>query len=164
MSLRCLAVVSLTLAACSCDRPVSHRNFAPKTEFPSGEIKPFPDATEVRLFVEKDYENGRPIYTKASGLVLTKEHRRKFESAMHVQVAPEAYAACFIPHHFFRYYNESDKLLGEFSVCFCCAGIRDAEGSGIKVGKDQELSFNYARLADLVRSLGEPTDVQCDPE
>lgn len=62
---------------------------------------PFPGASEVRLFVEKgDGPDGTPIFSKPGGRLLTADALADFEGALRIEQAPEAMAACFIPHHF----------------------------------------------------------------
>ena len=126
---------------------------------------PFPNASEVLLFVETDYDaRGEPIYSKPKGRVLTASQRAEFESliAVHTISPDEVSAACFIPHHFFRYFDKAGKLLGEIQVCFCCAGVQQSEGSNVRLTEGQELVADFAGLHSFVSSLGERTDVQCE--
>jgi hypothetical protein len=124
----------------------------------------FQTASEVRLFVNTDYDqNGEPIFSKPDGLLLTGNQRAEFESFLSVHtVSPdELFAMCFIPHHFFRYFDKTGKLVGEVAVCFCCAGVEQTGASNIKFTKDEMLSADYGKLKSFVSSLGERTDVQC---
>jgi len=73
-----------------------------------------------------------------------------------------AFAACFIPHHFFRYFDDSGKLVGELALCFCCAGVQQSEGSSVRLSEDQMLVADFRKLESFVASLGERTDVLCD--
>lgn len=124
---------------------------------------PFPDAKEVRLFVEKDYgKGGNAIFARPEGRVLKKDEVSDFEAALRVAKAPEEMAACFIPHHFFRYFDGQGKEIGEIEVCFCCAGVRASKGANISIGSDEILAADYAKLEALVHRLGEPTEVHCD--
>jgi hypothetical protein len=124
---------------------------------------PFPGAKEVRLFVEKGYgSDGAPILNKLEGQLLSASELADFEGALRIEKAPESMAACFIPHHFFRYYDERGTQIGEISICFCCLGVEASKGAKISVGSDQILSADYKKLGALVRRLGEPTDVLCD--
>lgn len=106
---------------------------------------------------------GEPIFSKAHGHVLTQAQRAQFESLIqvHTLTPDEPIAACFIPHHFFRYYNKAGKQIGELQVCFCCAGVEQSGASDVHLTKDQTLSADFTRLKAFVQSLGEPTNVQC---
>lgn len=122
----------------------------------------FPEATEVRLFVETAIgADGKSVFSKPSGLKLSPKQRAEFESSLTVQPQPQESAACFIPHHFFRYSNAKGRVIGEIEVCFCCAGVAVSGNSNIPIGPDQELSADYGKLEAFVRSIGEPTQVQC---
>jgi len=123
----------------------------------------FPTAATVRLFVETGYSaGGDPIYSKPSGVSLTQRQRAQFEAALVVQPMPDEDAACFIPHHFFRYYDKSGKPLGDVAVCFCCGGVRASGSSNIVTGPNQELSANFGQVAQLIESMGEPINVLCE--
>lgn len=127
----------------------------------------FPTASEVRLFVNTDYDdNGEPIFSKSSGLVLSSSQRAELESLIMIHtISPdEEFAACFVPHHFFRYFDKSGKLVGEVEACFCCAGVRQTGASNIHLTESQMLSADFGKLQSFVRSLGERTDVQCEGE
>ena len=126
---------------------------------------PYPSAGEVRLFVETDYDaKGEPIYSKPKGRVLTAGQRAEFESliAVHTISPVEEFAACFVPHHFFRYFDKAGKLVGEVEVCFCCAGVQQSDGSNVRLTKDEMLVADFGKLHSFVASLGERTDVQCE--
>ena len=127
----------------------------------------FPTASTVRLFVNTDYaKDGTAIYSKPGGLLLNAAQRAEFESALraHTISPDETFAACFIPHHFFRYFDANGKMIGEIEVCFCCAGVEASGASNIELSDTEDLRADYTKLETLVRSLGEPTDVQCDGE
>lgn len=128
----------------------------------------FPTATKLRLFVEvgNDDKTGEPIFTKADGLLLTKVQRTEFESYLriHTDSPDEAIAACFIPHHFFRYFDKAGKVVGEIQVCFCCTGVEEQGASNIKMAHNQRLIVDFNKLGAFIRSLGERTDIQCDDQ
>ena len=124
-------------------------------------IKPFPSAVEVRLFVDSGrYGDGQPSYTKPSGTVLSDRQRAWVESLMQSR-APGDEPACFIPHHFFRYYNSMKKQVGEIAVCFCCHGVEVTKGKIRSLPSGRELSIDYPRLMEFIKSLGEPTNIEC---
>lgn len=147
-----LAIGSLVLGGCS------HADEQPVSDA-------FPTAREVRLFVETGQTpRGMPIFTKASGLLLNNAQRDKFEDLLYVhEISPdEEFTACFIPHHFFRYYDNTGKQIGEISVCFCCSGVSVSGPSNVRLTDDNDLRANYPALERFVASLGEPIDVGCD--
>lgn len=125
---------------------------------------PYPGATEVRLFIEARDGRGEPALVNPAGRVLTEKQRVEFESliAIHTISPEDMFAACFIPHHFFRYFDGEGKLVGEIEVCFCCAGVQQSEGSKVRLSEGQTLLADFPRLESFVTSLGERTDVGCD--
>jgi hypothetical protein len=141
-------IAILTLAACDEHAPLVQG--------------PFPSAKEVRLFVSKPYDGGNKVtYSKREGLALKADERAEFESTLRVEPMPQDMAACFVPHHFFRYYDADGKQIGEIEVCFCCEGVRASENSKIAVKPDQILTADYGKLKKLVQRLGESTEVNC---
>src|SRR5689334_1666272 len=94
---------------------------------------PYPEATVVKLAVDNtefDRRSGQVIEHPETIRVLTSDQRATFETALHrIRTVgfPPRYtggAACFVPHHFFRYYSASGQRVGEIAVCFCCAGVK----------------------------------------
>jgi hypothetical protein len=80
---------------------------------------------------------------------------------------PDSYywvASCFIPHHFFRYYDHSGRQIGEISVCFCCAGIEMEPSASLHLRPKQRFEVDYGKLKLLVSSWGERTDIQCESQ
>jgi hypothetical protein len=147
------------------DRHSSVRNVSSRAPADQPLRNPFPTASDVRLFVETDHDDkGNLIFSKPEGRSLTASQRTAFESLINIHTisSDEMFAACFIPHHFFRYYDKSGKMIGELQVCFCCAGVEQSGASNIYLGEDQMLSADFHKLEAFVRSLGERTDVQCD--
>ena len=122
---------------------------------------PFPTAIEVRLFVEVGYDDVGPILSNADGVELTPSQREQLEKSLSVAPMPDDMAACFVPHHFFRYFDASGEQIGEVEVCFCCSGV-SAKGSRMLETADSEiLSADYNALKNLVEDLGERTEVMC---
>lgn len=116
------------------------------------------------MFVNTHYDaEGEPVFSSRDGRLLSGSQRTWFESIIKVHtVAPdEAIAGCFIPHHFFRYFDKAGKQVGEVQVCFCCAGVAQSDTSNIRLTDNQMLSADFARLKLFVLSLGEPTNTQC---
>ena len=158
------AILSLLCLACDERAQIAQRDRPAASDVPEVRgFKPFADASSVRLFVERGYDKqGNPMFTKSRGLLLSKDQRSKFEATLHSRKIPEAVIGCFIPHHFFKYYDKNDKEIGEFEVCFCCGGIRTNGASGIVIPSGHELSLDYKALESLIKALGEPTDILCD--
>ena len=124
----------------------------------------FPDATEVRLFVETaNPPNGKRVFAEPKGRVLTGDQRKAFETTLRIEPIPDMVAACFVPHHFFAYYDAKGRKLGEISICFCCSGAGVKGESGITMQKNQWLGANFDELRKFIRSLDLPTNVQCGP-
>lgn len=168
----CVSVATAFIGCAGC-----HSSGSQNSEQPSAAItatraardqplkNPFPAASEVRLFVETSVgRNGTPIFHLPRGKVLNSVQRTQLESLfkIHKRLPEELSTFCFIPHHFFRYYNRNDEVVGELQVCFCCAGIQQSGKSNIRLKEGQKLHADFKGLGAFVRSLGEPTDVQCD--
>jgi hypothetical protein len=160
--------IPLVLSLLLCGGCEQHQKAVPAQQSRQEPDRPimnaFPEANQTRLFVETDIDQqGKATFNKPQGLVLSAEQRKAFESLIKIHtIAPDdVFAACFIPHHFFRYYNKSGKVIGEFAVCFCCSGVEQSGASNIRLSKNRMLSADFRKLEAFVRSLGERTDMQC---
>ena len=141
---------------------IEFRTTAPPVEQTKPVTNAFPLATEVRLFVETDVDaNGKSVFSKPKGLKLSPQQRQAFEASLVVEPIPDMVIGCFIPHHFFRYFDANGRSIGEIEVCFCCSGVLATGAANIPIGKNQRLSADYDKLEAFVRSLGEPTQGQC---
>lgn len=151
---------------------------AQKAQAPSDElitetksIEVYPHAKSVRLFIEDRPLNDDGFFGMGNvdGVELTSEQRMMFEKAIFRQIIvqrPEsgegAYEeACFIPHHFFRYFNELGEMVGEIEICFCCDGGL-ASPALIEPADDQWVEYDIATIKKLVQSMDLPTDVNCN--
>lgn len=134
-----LLVFAATLAAC---------------EAPSAAL--YPGAASATLLVLNDEQR-----RKVPAARLSDDQLKRLTSALRQQPIPAATAACFVPHHFFRMYDASGKMIGEISVCFCCQGVQ-AEPA-LPVPKDMDLGADYEALAALVRELGSTPKLNCGP-
>ena len=91
---------------------------------------------------------------------------RRFESALrYVHIPPDAehvVAGCFVPHHFFRYYDAQDRLLGEVAVCFCCLGVAayNAPPDNSRVS-EVPMDADYNVIAKIVKEVGEEPEMGC---
>ena len=129
----------------------------------------------MRLVVhDKGYTpSGLPIFSNPNGRKLTPEERAQFEAALtHVTIvqrpppSPDAEvamaAACFIPHHFFRYFDRRGHQMGEVAVCFCCESAQAEPSLPFQTGPDSYLDSDIEKIRALVTTMGLPTDVGCD--
>lgn len=169
---RFLSLFAAALAVAGCERKVdtiaqpdsSNATASIAQPFKDRRVtNPFPQATQLRLFVEVDYTKaGKPILSKTKGIPLNAAQRKAFEGSLVITAAPAWEHACFIPHHFFRYYDSQGKEVGEVAVCFCCEGV-SASGSKVLEAPDGAMvSAKYPQLKALVTALGEPAEVLCD--
>ena len=133
-------------------------------------VEPYPSATEVRLFVQDGRDaDGKGLYSDQDGRLLTRSERRAIERTIktaHYRPGERWAAACFIPHHFFRYYDAQGRQIGEMAICFCCAGIQESPGIPLSEGpsgtETSELTFDYTALKAAVEAMGLRTDIECD--
>ncbi|ALJ15779.1 hypothetical protein LH19_23130 [Sphingopyxis macrogoltabida] len=134
-------------------------------------IRPWPEATEVRLFVEDvSYdERARTGVTMSNpkGVVLNAVQRATLDRSVTLyrmtakEYANAVSAACFIPHHFFRYYDKSGRQLGELAVCYCCGGV-DFSPAFRNLRRNEEWQFDFDAVEKMLKEMGVPTEVNCD--
>jgi hypothetical protein len=137
-------------------------------------VQPYPQATLVKLAVDNtefDRRTGQVIEHPETVRVLSAAERATFEKTLHRERVigirpPEPDSpACFIPHHFFRYYSGTGQQIGEIKLCFCCGGYRATPafpyGSG-RGGQGDEFKVNLTEAKAFVQSLGLRTDMMCD--
>ena len=167
MTTRSALLAFLLFTVAGCDQSAEVR----KIEQPSSIVSevrkvkdPFPNASEVRLFVAGDYqkESGKPVFNKKNGTILSDADRLRLEDALRFVAMPEDMDACFVPHHFFRYFDDKDRQIGEVEVCFCCAGVAASGSNKLEPKPDDILDADMKALETLVLDLGEPTQVHCE--
>jgi hypothetical protein len=128
----------------------------------------FPTATEVRLFVDTGRTDSKhhSILSPETGIPLTKSQRDELEKSLvwNQNFGKDDVAACFLPHHFFGYFDKNHRRLGTVSVCFCCGGVEVIRGDGKLIYDEDRLSINLSQVKALVSSMHEPTDIACDPQ
>lgn len=138
-------------------------------------VAPFPNAAEVRLFIRDEHSaDGGSEYLDPDGLALSRAQRDAFESALSAvsyragrgESGSEAdAAACFVPHHFFRYYDGEGEQIGEVAVCFCCFEVRITPEPDVQPASGADfvaLAFDEPALRGLVTSIDLPVDINCD--
>lgn len=163
--LRCLITTLLVVAAAT---PLSSSaDPAPKySVFPIADgplTDPYPWAVRAELYAEIAY------YTDGPAKVVAQSWRKRLSAQQLAAIETNiirktsslegAVAACCDPHHYVRYYDRQDRLVGQIAICFCCGCVR-AEPY-VKSTRGQELDFNHEALRRLVADLGLPTDIQC---
>lgn len=136
-------------------------------------IRPWPEATEVRLFVEDlSYDERQRTGVSMSnpkGVVLNAVQRVTLDKSVTLyRMTPEeyenaAYAACFIPHHFFRYYDSNGRQLGELAVCYCCRGI-GLPTTFREIRDDEEWQFDFEAVKTMLEGMNIPTNIHCGPD
>lgn len=145
-----LGLIILLLAACN-------QITANSTE----RVVSFPKDAVVQLFYGDD---GTEANLGTPGPRLSDKQIKKLEGNIYIRKieADEEFAACFIPHHFFRYFDKKGKELGVISVCFCCYGASLDDFGASPVKTDEHLYMRHGRMEALVKELGVPTDINCD--
>ncbi|UTP40469.1 hypothetical protein M9M90_04615 [Phenylobacterium sp. LH3H17] len=179
MLIRQFQALALCLALAGCGRLVIDENY--NTPEPVhlkflawyAAERPYPEATEVRLHVDNDSydKDSNRIERPETVRVLSVAERAQFERALQrvrvVGLAPPGYnaplgPACFVPHHFFKYYDAAGKQVGEILVCFCCLQAQAQPAMAYEDGHRQWLSVHVGKVRDLVKQMGLPTQQQCE--
>lgn len=134
-------------------------------------IRPWPEATEVRLFVEDlsydERERTGATMSNPKGVVLNAAQRATLDRSVTLyrmtvkEYATAVSAACFIPHHFFRYYDSGGRQVGELAVCYCCKGVSLAPAFR-PLRRAEEWQFDYDAVGKMLKEMGVSTDVNCD--
>lgn len=133
-------------------------------------VHPWPEAAEVRVFVEDipfdEFERTGKNMSKPDGIVLTKSQRAVLDNAVHLyRMTPKEYKnnaviGCFIPHHFFRYYDRKGRQIGEMAVCYCCGGIEFSPAIK-RLRPEEEWQFDFEGVERMLQEIGVPTNVNC---
>jgi hypothetical protein len=171
-----LMMLGIGVAACS-EAPGSKENASQvasdvyvepellKTE----KLRLWPEAASVRLFVEdipfdEIGPNGNGM-TNPAGTILTKAQQVLVTNAVRRETYSDypAMAGCFVPHHFFRFYDARGRQLGELEVCYCCGGIQ-LNSSPHDLADRQLWGFDYDGVAKMMAEMGISSKVQCAPE
>ncbi|WP_242773891.1 hypothetical protein [Sphingopyxis sp. YF1] len=128
------------------------------------------EAVEVRLFVKGDTEPKLPrvveLMNDGDGILLTPAQRARLDRSVfryrmtREEFENDAEAACFIPHHFFRYFDADGAQVAELRVCYCCRGVAMSPGDR-SLGDDEEWQFDYAGIEQMLREMNIPVDIDC---
>jgi hypothetical protein len=133
-------------------------------------VKPWPEANEVRLVVadlsfEEQAKTGAWT-SRPEGVVLTPRQRAIVDESVHLyrmtkkEADHRAYAGCFIPHHFFRYFDKSGRQIGELQICYCCQGIA-MEPALRPSDIYDEWQFDFPKVERMLHEMGVSTDINC---
>ncbi|WP_144037946.1 hypothetical protein [Sphingopyxis sp. KK2] len=135
-------------------------------------VSPAPDAVEVRLFVEGVPHRATPrvnqLMNDPDGILLTAEQRAILDQSVHryrakpSEMGKYSMPACYIPHHFFRYYDKRGQQIGELEVCYCCGDIRVKPYSyGPNSDGSEVWDFDYDAVKKMLKAMDVPTDIDC---
>lgn len=134
------------------------------------DVKPWPDATQVRVFVKDisydEFERTGRNMSNPEGVLLSATQRAILDKSVHLyRMTPKELennwvAGCFIPHHFFRYYDAQGRQLGELAVCYCCRGIGFSPAFR-SLGTNEEWRFDFQAVKKMLDEMRIPTDVNC---
>lgn len=128
----------------------------------SAAVAPYPEAVEVRLFVSTPAGAEQVEARK-----LSVPERQAFEQTLKLDSfdrGPEYAAACFVPHHFFRYFDAAGKQVAEISVCFCCGGTASTPNISAPLPKGatyQVLDVKYDALEALLKNWNVESEIGC---
>ena len=119
----------------------------------------FPEATYVQLYYSKNLSGNL-----TAGPRLNAAQISMLKKSVYIrQPDPdESFPACFIPHHFFRFFNASGQQISEVQVCFCCGGFYVSGAGKLNVEDYEIFDGKLGRIEGLVRELGVATDINCD--
>jgi hypothetical protein len=165
MRLRAALACLLLLSACSDSANSPSTGVAEEpaqAELLRTPFAPFPEATDVRLFISETGPDGP--FVEPAGRRLSVADRSAFEqtlAAVTYSAGPSEAAACYVPHHFFRYFNDAGQEVGEVAICFCCKEARLTPDT-LPAGPYVVLDFDEPRLREVIAALSLPTDVGCN--
>ena len=128
----------------------------------------YPDAVRVNLLIKdlQPGQDGRERSSKPKGVDLTQVQRRRLEGSITKRIVIRPASSdpgvdgCFIPHHFFRYYDSSNKQIGEIEICFCCEG-GSANPVLVEPTNEESTAYDIKKIKSLVKELKLPIDVNC---
>jgi hypothetical protein len=124
----------------------------------------FPEAAEVRLFVNEDVisfdENGEPSEGTfpEEGIVLTSAEVEKLRAAVRDVPAPPEVAACCVPRHAFVFFDAQGVRLGALDVCFECICANLWDGARLSERRNVRwIEWDEPTIAEIVRAHGQRT-------
>lgn len=142
--------------------------FTPERLVSRTTVKPYPQAVTARLFVQNGRGvDGAPAYVAPDGRRLTDPERQAVEATLSLgsYTAASAEAACFVPHHFVRYYDAAGAQVGEIAICFCCAGVQatpDITGPVAEGADYTRLDFDFEALKAVFQRMDIGIDFGCE--
>lgn len=136
-------------------------------------VHAYAGATQVRLIVDNTEVDraGQIIEHPETVRVLSPAERAAFEDALH-RVRLFGFPpredrgfgpACFVPHHFFRYYSATGRQVGEIAVCFCCSGFDAKPAAPDANAQAGAFYVDISQAKAFVRGLGLRTEMSCEP-
>ncbi|MFT3997743.1 MAG: hypothetical protein QM667_10075 [Asticcacaulis sp.] len=180
--LRHLKWLAIAMALTGCQKPDEAVKIPPDATLKDGQIirktpvPIYPQAYTVKLYVsdKAPMQDGFRL-DDASAITLSQAQRSKLASAFSYidvldtvgPVPDEIAAACFEPHHFFRYYDKAGHMIGEIQLCFCCArAIASPEVFTDKAYKDytrreKRSDVDLSIFYDLIDEMGLNPTVGC---
>lgn len=176
--LKFATVLFAVLLVAGCEAPQSSTEterlaevpFTPERLVSRTPVKPYPQAVIARLFVQNGRgADGDLVYVLPDGRRLTNRERQAVEATLSLSsyTAASADAACFVPHHFVRYYDAAGVQVGEIAICFCCAGVRatpDITGPVAEGADYTRLDFDFEALKAVFQQMGVAIDFGCEPD
>ena len=124
----------------------------------------FPDAAEVRLFVNEDVisfdANGEPSNGThpRRGIRLTQVEAEALRNAVRDVPPPPATVDCCIPRHAFVFYDGSGARLGALDVCFECGCAHIADGARLDRHREVRwLHWDEQAIGAIVTAHGQRT-------
>lgn len=128
------------------------------------------EAADVRLFIEglphREPPSTQKLINNVNGISLTEDQRTILEQAIRKRRATyeDIYGqpACFIPHHFFRFYDSDGAVFATLAVCYCCGGARlEGPAAARIMGEADFIDFDYFAVKGMLRRMSVPTDIDC---
>ena len=125
------------------------------------QVHPFPEATEVRLYINQQSIDVSPqgevsegSYPRG-GIPLTTSELHSIQDGLNYKKPPDAIAACCVPRHAFLFYDKAHKFLGSITVCFEC-GCATIDGQMPKPPANMEwLDWDETRFAHIIEAHGQ---------
>ncbi|ESQ91193.1 hypothetical protein ABAC460_06420 [Asticcacaulis sp. AC460] len=129
-------------------------------------VNPFPEATEVRMYMHKDMirVDDKGQVNEGSfpegGIAMAPADIGELNGPALTYIVPpemvEAYGCCF-PRHAFLFYDKSGRFLGSIAVCFECHCVMTTRFPKPLKGKDW-LVWDEAIFKRIITAHGQPIE------